>query len=109
MIRRPPRSTLFPYTTLFRSTRVVVVVVDVEHERRAVERLRLRADPSLVRAVDGDQDTLAPVIREPPPELVERHERVLDRQRGIAVEVHDAVLPELVERGLERQDRAKRR
>src|SRR5260221_8842052 len=24
MIRRPPRSTLFPYTTLFRSTRVAV-------------------------------------------------------------------------------------
>src|SRR3712207_8851572 len=24
MIRRPPRSTLFPYTTLFRSTRVVL-------------------------------------------------------------------------------------
>src|SRR3712207_7526590 len=26
MIRRPPRSTLFPYTTLFRSRRVVVVL-----------------------------------------------------------------------------------
>src|SRR5260370_37806599 len=26
MIRRPPRSTLFPYTTLFRSTKVVVVM-----------------------------------------------------------------------------------
>src|SRR2546430_5539258 len=26
MIRRPPRSTLFPYTTLFRSSRVVPVV-----------------------------------------------------------------------------------
>src|SRR3712207_7151415 len=26
MIRRPPRSTLFPYTTLFRSTRGLVVV-----------------------------------------------------------------------------------
>src|SRR3712207_8861585 len=25
MIRRPPRSTLFPYTTLFRSTRILVV------------------------------------------------------------------------------------
>src|ERR1035438_1397193 len=24
MIRRPPRSTLFPYTTLFRSTRIVL-------------------------------------------------------------------------------------
>ena len=27
MIRRPPRSTLFPYTTLFRSVGVGVVVV----------------------------------------------------------------------------------
>src|SRR3712207_8049524 len=27
MIRRPPRSTLFPYTTLFRSTRLVVELV----------------------------------------------------------------------------------
>src|SRR5437588_8197183 len=26
MIRRPPRSTLFPYTTLFRSVRVVVAL-----------------------------------------------------------------------------------
>src|SRR3712207_413031 len=25
MIRRPPRSTLFPYTTLFRSTRIVFI------------------------------------------------------------------------------------
>src|SRR5438309_6438736 len=29
MIRRPPRSTLFPYTTLFRSG---VIDLDVEHE-----------------------------------------------------------------------------
>src|SRR3712207_4898755 len=28
MIRRPPRSTLFPYTTLFRSTEVIVAVHD---------------------------------------------------------------------------------
>src|SRR5438552_14649254 len=28
MIRRPPRSTLFPYTTLFRSRRVGMVVTD---------------------------------------------------------------------------------
>src|SRR2546422_6632112 len=30
MIRRPPRSTLFPYTTLFRSLHAVRVVGDVE-------------------------------------------------------------------------------
>src|SRR2546429_6701836 len=29
MIRRPPRSTLFPYTTLFRSTAVATVLVVV--------------------------------------------------------------------------------
>nr|WP_261796911.1 hypothetical protein [Corynebacterium provencense] len=28
MIRRPPRSTLFPYTTLFRSVRVLDGIVD---------------------------------------------------------------------------------
>src|SRR3712207_5511773 len=31
MIRRPPRSTLFPYTTLFRSTEVDAVVVGHAH------------------------------------------------------------------------------
>src|SRR2546430_11346005 len=28
MIRRPPRSTLFPYTTLFRSSTVILVTAD---------------------------------------------------------------------------------
>src|SRR3712207_6942721 len=32
MIRRPPRSTLFPYTTLFRSTRVTRVLVVEDEE-----------------------------------------------------------------------------
>src|SRR2546421_4642645 len=36
MIRRPPRSTLFPYTTLFRSH---VGEIDVEHAMPRVERL----------------------------------------------------------------------
>src|SRR2546430_13369757 len=44
MIRRPPRSTLFPYTTLFRSERVSRTPV-AEHDvlggdRRAVPELR---------------------------------------------------------------------
>src|SRR5256885_7143615 len=38
MIRRPPRSTLFPYTTLFRSEDHRVSGVDAEHRRlRVVE------------------------------------------------------------------------
>src|SRR3712207_8665742 len=41
MIRRPPRSTLFPYTTLFRSQRVraqrAVALADRDEEVRVVE------------------------------------------------------------------------
>src|SRR5258708_29594126 len=40
MIRRPPRSTLFPYTTLFRSLHVVEGLVE-NFER--VDRVRARA------------------------------------------------------------------
>src|SRR5256885_13255564 len=40
MIRRPPRSTLFPYTTLFRSVRLVAVC---DQDRRRSEALRSAA------------------------------------------------------------------
>src|SRR3712207_7292864 len=47
MIRRPPRSTLFPYTTLFRSvpfTRSIPAVGSVKAERSS-SRMVLRWDP----------------------------------------------------------------
>src|SRR5258708_13875270 len=37
MIRRPPRSTLFPYTTLFRSTRNRRLGIDIEHPGQGFE------------------------------------------------------------------------
>src|SRR3712207_8246562 len=43
MKRRPPRSTLFPYTTLFRSERAIVdprVRVAVDHSSRDSQRAR---------------------------------------------------------------------
>src|SRR3712207_8772635 len=43
MIRRPPRSTLFPYTTLFRSQRGHGHRTDVLRRRRATVALRLSA------------------------------------------------------------------
>src|SRR3712207_7188239 len=36
MIRRPPRSTLFPYTTLFRSRRLAALVGRRDRARRAL-------------------------------------------------------------------------
>src|SRR2546422_7768599 len=41
MIRRPPRSTLFPYTTLFRSALVVYQRAADRRRREAYERLCL--------------------------------------------------------------------
>src|SRR5690242_21339835 len=43
MIRRPPRSTLFPYTTLFRSLRSGVCVRTGRHHRRWAEADVLRS------------------------------------------------------------------
>src|SRR2546429_6526190 len=37
MIRRPPRSTLFPYTTLFRSVKNLLVGEDLTYERKIRE------------------------------------------------------------------------
>src|SRR3989441_2894363 len=43
MIRRPPRSTLFPYTTLFRSVSVTPEVVYRERDREMVAGVPLDA------------------------------------------------------------------
>src|SRR2546426_8661477 len=47
MIRRPPRSTLFPYTTLFRSescsrTRLIVQIIDSRNQAIALKTLNER-------------------------------------------------------------------
>src|SRR3712207_8567588 len=75
MIRRPPRSTLFPYTTLFRSRIALGHLFDVhaalgaEHHQRALggaieddarvvlgRDVRGRLDPHLVHGVAADVD-----------------------------------------------------
>src|SRR2546430_3719577 len=48
MIRRPPRSTLFPYTTLFRSTRSIRIEWDRSRRHREGRWLHLGR-------VDGEQ------------------------------------------------------
>src|SRR3712207_8142104 len=57
MIRRPPRSTLFPYTTLFRSDRALrhLAAVDVEQPGDRAQQRRL---PGAVRAEQRDDRAL---------------------------------------------------
>src|SRR3712207_7842440 len=51
MIRRPPRSTLFPYTTLFRSA--VLQRLDLDERRRRRRRGRRRTQGRLNGGGDG--------------------------------------------------------
>src|SRR3989442_10399585 len=67
MIRRPPRSTLFPYTTLFRS----VVVGDREHPTRpvldaphAAELERAKRQPRVLEDEALDIGPTEPVVRD---------------------------------------------
>src|SRR3712207_7121767 len=73
MIRRPPRSTLFPYTTLFRSGRAECLVRDVDGEDRAVLDV-----PGLERSVDSV--------------LLERGRAALDVRAGERSEEHTSEL-----------------
>src|SRR2546426_8508121 len=59
MIRRPPRSTLFPYTTLFRSEHVHVI----EHHGDLAEVHHLGDDQQVV-LVGGLADKLEPLLAE---------------------------------------------
>src|SRR5256885_3909587 len=54
MIRRPPRSTLFPYTTLFRSLDAIAGAVNVAALVAMEEELDVMAGPHLERIVDHD-------------------------------------------------------
>src|SRR3712207_7571763 len=84
MIRRPPRSTLFPYTTLFRSGCVLVLVQRERHEAEA----RLRREPAngVARAVaklDLDDRLLDSALLGEPLDLpVDPADEVLVRTRS---------------------------
>src|SRR5260370_4748563 len=68
MIRRPPRSTLFPYTTLFRSRECVVSKVSEERIPPVVEEVSLFEADGRVLAenavADRDYPTLARSVRD---------------------------------------------
>src|SRR2546426_7722482 len=52
MIRRPPRSTLFPYTTLFRSIRVTAAA---DAERMKYEAAVLKQNPMLIQKIIAER------------------------------------------------------
>src|SRR3712207_7175226 len=64
MIRRPPRSTLFPYTTLFRSHTRLVVTEDDNHDRvKGVVHANQLAELLMAQGPDA---TIEGLVREAP-------------------------------------------
>src|SRR3712207_7204191 len=63
MIRRPPRSTLFPYTTLFRSREKVLQVPEAVHHLE-------RADDGLPGAQRNDDDVLETALPDHRPQIL---------------------------------------
>src|SRR3712207_7829343 len=55
MIRRPPRSTLFPYTTLFRSLGRRCVTPHEDRAGQVEQRAEVGLGPAMPEAVFGDQ------------------------------------------------------
>src|SRR2546430_10994781 len=53
MIRRPPRSTLFPYTTLFRSVRPLDELQVIDRHGREVRLERLPGRAAVARVPEG--------------------------------------------------------
>src|SRR3990172_8690740 len=62
MIRRPPRSTLFPYTTLFRSRNPIIESPDVEH-KFSERQIILKSDSCTVCTVACGAVSTVPGIR----------------------------------------------
>src|SRR2546430_11399289 len=59
MIRRPPRSTLFPYTTLFRST-IARGVEEIIEDKEPVETRRIRQPGGGRKTKRSEDSTLLP-------------------------------------------------
>src|SRR3989449_7331544 len=105
MIRRPPRSTLFPYTTLFRSRLRLHALRGVDHQDGALAGGQAARDlvgeVDVAGRVDQVEDVLLAVARA----VGEADRARLDGDAALALELH--VVEEL--RGhLARRDRAGR-
>src|SRR3712207_8013151 len=67
MIRRPPRSTLFPYTTLFRSTEVFIRACE-----RRLQAIGGTADEASSKKMQKEMDKWGPLPKGTRAELLDR-------------------------------------
>src|SRR5438445_5087342 len=66
MIRRPPRSTLFPYTTLFRSAASIEVLTRLGKELRTAFEKESRISSAIFQTEDAKEGPKAFAEKRPP-------------------------------------------
>src|SRR6185312_8035351 len=93
MIRRPPRSTLFPYTTLFRSVAKVVIN---DCAVRRILRLRFlgrqwRAEKSIVVHAHGDGRSIEIRLLALCGGSLPKRSNIIEHPEGASVRGHDQV------------------
>src|SRR5260370_17791520 len=94
MIRRPPRSTLFPYTTLFRSHNLGLLVFSYNHTAETLDVLYVRSrkpDGTVMTTPPADvQDLDSEITRNAPmyTDQREKHIAVKPLSVGDALEYH---------------------
>src|SRR2546430_16946648 len=102
MIRRPPRSTLFPYTTLFRSQKIMA---DRRAQTRALVR-EMRAGQAalldkLFAAGDPKVDDLKPELDR----LTRARQQLMDHAVTTALDTRKVLTPEQLARAARIKDR----
>src|SRR3989475_5760625 len=83
MIRRPPRSTLFPYTTLFRSLNAAVGVVRAVNAARPARSRAGRELDAILRKLQNELFDLGGELATPPSERSEEHTSELQSQSNL--------------------------
>src|SRR3712207_7855832 len=93
MIRRPPRSTLFPYTTLFRSLLAVVGVIDSGSAGKEIAACSKHGHPTALAAADLTAWTIADLVAASgaPATLVQRLDRKSTRLNSSHANISYAV------------------
>src|SRR5260370_42575014 len=96
MIRRPPRSTLFPYTTLFRSARAGAAAADRERDRAGREDAVAFEVPHQQRPADETRGCMVhavdPLVADDADDLVPRR---LERLADLLADRRRRIVPEL--------------
>src|SRR6266496_6041253 len=92
MIRRPPRSTLFPYTTLFRSVSPPPSSPPGHRDEPGMrDHAMVRADAPGGHVPGSEEDLEGPDVRET--SCLQGKDRALDLVRGRQVGAHDGAGP----------------